>query len=182
MVTEETCVGPFYCTALTGECCEVYLSNGIITCPVRGCTDDINRQSDVAGSQRFSIRDIFSTTLVTTLMYEVLKNIGAATTTTTTTTTISTTTTTTAAPIITSSKHDQFYFIVNVFSISISVTGTSGTFNSVNYPSNYFDDYEEHFIISVETFSRIFLYFDFYNLEYHVGCIYDYTEGRILYF
>ena len=63
--------------------------------------------------------------------------------------------------------------------ISISVTGTSGTFTSVNYPGNYFDDYEEHFIISVEAGSRILLYFDFYDIEYHVGCIYDYTEGRI---
>ena len=119
MVIEETCVGPFYCRALTGECCEVYLSNGIITCPIRGCTNDTNRQSDVAGSQRFSIRDIFFTTLVTTLMYEVLTNIGATTTTTTTTTiTTTTTTATTTTPIITSSKHDQFYskfFLASLF-------------------------------------------------------------------
>ena len=115
MVTEETCFGPFYCRTLNGECCEVYLSDGILICPLTGCTDDINRQSDVAGSQRYSIRDIFSTTLVTTLMYEVLSNDGANTTSTTTTTisstttTISTTTTTTTAtPIITTSKHDKF--------------------------------------------------------------------------
>ena len=107
MITEEMCVGPFYCRALTGECCEVYLDEGIITCPIRGCTDDTNRQSDVAGSQRYSIRDIFSTTLVTSLMYEVLIRIGATTITSTTTTTISTITTT-IAPIITSSNHDQF--------------------------------------------------------------------------
>ena len=61
--------------------------------------------------------------------------------------------------------------------ISISVTGTSGTFFSVNYPSNYFDDYEEHYSISVEDGSKIALYFESFDLEYHVGCIYDYIEG-----
>ena len=118
MVTEETCVGPFYCTALTGECCEVYLSNGIITCPIRGCTDDINRQSGVAQNQGYSIRDIFGTTLVTTLMFNVLTNIGAATTVSTTTTeatitsttastiTTTTTTTTTTAPILSTSMFE----------------------------------------------------------------------------
>ena len=83
-------------------------------------------------------------------------------------------------------KVDRLYLVYCKYFkhfICFSVTGISGTFNSVNYPSNYFDNYEEHFIISVEAFSRILLYFDFYNLEYHVGCIYDYTEGRIyLYF
>ena len=107
MVAEEMCEGPFVCRARTGECCEVFLQNGRIVCPL-GCTDDTKRQSDVAGSQRFSLRDIFGTTLVTTLMYKVLTNIGATTTTTTSATTISTTTNTTTAPIITSSMHDQF--------------------------------------------------------------------------
>ena len=72
MVTEEMCVGPFRCRALNGECCDVYLQDNQIICPLTGCTDDTNRQSDVAGSQRYSIRDIFSTTLVTSLMYEEL--------------------------------------------------------------------------------------------------------------
>ena len=107
MVSEEMCVGPFICRARSGECCEVLVENARLVCPL-GCTDDTKRQSDVAGSQRFSLRDIFGTTLVTTLMYQVLTNIGATTTTTTTATTISTTTNTTTAPIITSSMHDQF--------------------------------------------------------------------------
>ena len=67
---------------------------------------------------------------------------------------------------------------VNVLIISISVTGTSGTFNSVNYPSNYFDDYEEQYIISVEDGSKISFYFEVFDLEYHVGCIYDYIKGN----
>ena len=106
MVAQEMCEGPFVCRARTGECCEVFLQNGRIVCPL-GCTDDTKRQSDVAGSQRFSLRDIFGTTLVTTFMYEVLSNIGATTTTTTTTTISTTTTTTTTASIITTSIHDQ---------------------------------------------------------------------------
>ena len=107
MVAEEMCVGPFICRTRTGECCEVFVENGRLVCPL-GCTEDTKRQSDVEGSLRFSLRDIFGTTFLTTLMYQVLTNIGATTTTTTTTTTISTTTTTTTAPIITSSRHDQF--------------------------------------------------------------------------
>ena len=107
MVAEEMCGGPFVCRARSGECCEVFLENGRIVCPL-GCTDDTKRQSDVAGSQRFSLRDIFGTTLVTTFMYQVLTIIGTTITTTTTTTIIPTTTTTTTAPIITSSMHDQF--------------------------------------------------------------------------
>merc|ERR1719282_2319217 len=94
-------------------------------------------------------------------MYEVLINIGTTTTitTTTTTSTISSSTTTTATtPTIT------------------SIAGTSGTFNSVNYPSNYFDDYEEQYIITVKDGSKIALYFESFDLEYHVGCIYDYIE------
>ena len=105
MVAEEMCEGPFICRARTGECCEVFVERGRLVCPL-GCTDDTKRQSDVAGSQRFSLRDIFGTTLVTTFMYQVLTNIGATTTTTTTTTASTTTTTTTTAPIITTSKHD----------------------------------------------------------------------------
>merc|ERR1719270_793258 len=77
-----------------------------------------------------------------------------------TTSIISTTTptTTTSAPTIT------------------SITGTSGTLYSVNYPSNYFDDYEEQYNISVEDGSKISLYSETFYLEYHVGCIYDYVE------
>ena len=102
MVAEEMCEGPFICRARTGECCEVFLERGRLVCPL-GCTDDTKRQSDVAGSQRFSLRDIFGTTLVTTFMYQFLTNIGATTTTTITTTT--TTTSTTVAPVITTSRH-----------------------------------------------------------------------------
>ena len=107
MVAEEMCEGPFICRARTGECCEVFLERGRLVCPL-GCSDDTKRQSDVAGIQRFSLRDIFGTTLVTTLMYQVLTNIGATTATTTTTTISMTTTTTTTATIITPSRHDQF--------------------------------------------------------------------------
>ena len=109
MVAEEMCVGPFICRARTGECCEVLVENGRLVCPL-GCTDDAKRQVDVAGSQRFSLRDIFGTTLVTTFMYQVLTNIGATTTITTTTIpTTTTTTTATTAPTITSSRYDQFW-------------------------------------------------------------------------
>merc|ERR1719270_44876 len=77
-----------------------------------------------------------------------------------TTSTISTTTTTTTTSVPTIT----------------SITGTSGTLYSVNYPSNYFDDYEEQYTISVEDGSKISLYFETFDLEYHVGCIYDYVE------
>ena len=108
MVAEEMCVGPFICRARTGECCEVFVERGRLVCPL-GCSDDTKRQSDVAGSQRFSLRDIFGTTLLTTFMYQVLTNIGATTTITTTTIpTTTTTTTATTAPTITSSRYDQF--------------------------------------------------------------------------
>ena len=98
MLTEEMCVGPFRCRALTGECCEVYLNEGDIVCPIRGCTDDINRQSGVAQNQGYSIREIFGTTLVTTLMYNVLTNIGTVPTTTTTTVPTPSTTAPTITP------------------------------------------------------------------------------------
>merc|ERR1719270_3362612 len=78
-----------------------------------------------------------------------------------TTSTISTTTTTTTTSVPTIT----------------SITGTSGTLYSVNYPSNYFDDYEEQYTISVEDGSNISLYFETFDLEYHVGCIYDYVEA-----
>ena len=108
MVAEEMCVGPFICRARTGECCEVFVERGRLVCPL-GCSDDTKRQSDVAGSQRFSLRDIFGTTLLTTFMYQVLTNIGATTTITTTTIpTTTTTTTATTAPTITSSRNDHF--------------------------------------------------------------------------
>ena len=114
MLTDEMCVGPFLCRDREGSCCEIFFDNGNIICPV-SCTDDTNRQSDVAQNQGFSIRDIFGTTLVTTLMFNVLTNIGAATTVSATTTeaTITsttastiTTTTTTTAPILTTSMFE----------------------------------------------------------------------------
>ena len=100
MMNDEMCLAPFQCRALTGECCDVFLENGRIFCSLRGCTDT-KRQSDVKQNQGFSLRDIFGTTLVTSLTYNVLTIIGATTTTTTTTTTAATTTTT--APTLTSS-------------------------------------------------------------------------------
>ena len=59
----------------------------------------------------------------------------------------------------------------------ILVTGTSGTFYSANYPSTYPNDYEEEYSIRVEDGSTISLYFEQFDLEYHVSCIYDYIEG-----
>ena len=61
----------------------------------------------------------------------------------------------------------------------ISVTGTSGTLYSANYPNNYPDNYEEQYSISVQDGSTISLYFEQFDLEYHVSCIYDYIEGNI---
>ena len=61
----------------------------------------------------------------------------------------------------------------------IIVTGTSGTFYSSNHPSNYSNDYEEHYIISVENESKISLVFDYVDIEDHVGCFYDYIAGKM---
>ena len=102
MVTEEMCIGPLLCRAQTGECCTLVLFEGRVVCPL-SCS--IRRQSQKIGGH--SLNDIFGVTLVSTLLYNVLTNIGTTTTTTTTATTISTTTTTTTAPIITTSKHDK---------------------------------------------------------------------------
>ena len=109
MVSEEMCIGPFICRARTGECCEVFVENARLICPL-GCTDDTKRQSNVAGRRRFSLRDIFGTTLVTTFLYQVLTNIGTTTATTTTSTisTTTTTTSTTATPVITTSRNGSF--------------------------------------------------------------------------
>ena len=95
MVTEETCIGPFNCRTQTGECCEVFLFEGAIVCP-QSCIDD--RQSDTVTLGGYSLTEIFKTSLVTTLMFSVLTNIGATTVSTTTTTT------TTTAPTVTTSK------------------------------------------------------------------------------
>ena len=106
MVSDEMCLAPFKCRALTGECCNVFFERGRIFCSLRGCTDT-KRQSDVTQNQGFSLRDIFGTTLVTSISYNILTNIGATTTvsTTTITTTTTPTTTTTTAPTLTSSKY-----------------------------------------------------------------------------
>ena len=93
MINDEMCLAPFKCRALTGECCNIFFENGRIFCSLRGCTDT-KRQSDVTQNQGFSLQDIFGTTLVTSLTYNVLTSIGATTTITTTTTTIATTTST----------------------------------------------------------------------------------------
>ena len=61
----------------------------------------------------------------------------------------------------------------------ISVTGTSGTFHSVNYPGTYPDNYEEQYSISVKDGSKISVYFEFFDIEDHVSCHYDYIKGRV---
>ena len=105
MITDEMCVGPFRCQALTGEGCEIFFYEGRLRCPLSGCSDT-NRQSDGVENQGFSIRDIFGTTLVTSLMYNVLTIIGATTAISTTTTTTTTTPTTTTAPTLTSCMYE----------------------------------------------------------------------------
>ena len=176
MVNDETCLAPFQCRALTGECCDVFLENGRIFCSLRGCTDT-KRQSDVKQNQGFSLQDIFRATLVTSVMYNVLTNVGAATTTTTTTTTTTIATTTTTAPTYTSSIRTRFSkCLINIK--YISVTGTSGTFYSVNYHGTYPNNYEEQYSISVEDGSIISLYFDYFDIENHVSCIYDHIKGK----
>ena len=61
----------------------------------------------------------------------------------------------------------------------ISVTGTSGTFYSANYPSTYPDNYEEEYNISVEEGSRISLLFQYFDIEYHAAsCFYDHIKGK----
>ena len=62
--------------------------------------------------------------------------------------------------------------------ICVIVAGTSGTFYSMNFPSSYSGDYEEHFIITVEESSQITLYFEVFDIEYHISCIYDKIEGN----
>ena len=62
----------------------------------------------------------------------------------------------------------------------ISVTGISGTFSSVNYPSNYSNNYEEQFSISVTGGSTISLLFDFFDIEYHAAsCRYDSIKSKL---
>ena len=60
------------------------------------------------------------------------------------------------------------------------VTGTAGTFFSPNYPSNYTNNYEEQYSIRVEDGSQISLYFQYFNLEYHRTCHFDYIEGNLI--
>ena len=62
----------------------------------------------------------------------------------------------------------------------ISVTGASGTFYSANYPNTYPDNYEEQYSISVGDGSTISLYFDYFDIEYHISCIYDYIKGKLV--
>ena len=94
MAAEEMCVGPILCRTRTGECCSLEFFEGSVVCPL-SC--NIRRQSQKLGGH--TLNDIFGVTLVSTLLYNVLTNVGATTTTATITT--STTTTTTAAPVIT---------------------------------------------------------------------------------
>ena len=101
----QMCLAPFMCTTVTGECCEIFFNEGRIRCPIT-CNPDLKRQSDVTANvsaqNGYSLSNIFSTTLVTTLMYNVLNSITATTSVPTATTT-TTTMTTTLSPIITTS-------------------------------------------------------------------------------
>ena len=99
MVTEEMCMGPLFCRTRTGECCQLVLFEGSVVCPL-SC--NINRQSQNPGGH--SLNEIFGVTFVSTLLYNVLTNIGSTTSVPTATTTTNTTTpTTTTAPTLTSS-------------------------------------------------------------------------------
>ena len=63
----------------------------------------------------------------------------------------------------------------------ISVSGNSGTFSSVNYPGNYFNNYEEQFSISVREGSTISLIFDVFDIEHHAAsCRYDSITSKLL--
>ena len=55
-----------------------------------------------------------------------------------------------------------------------------GTLYSINFPTttNYSNNYEEHYVITVEDGAKISLYFENFDLEYHISCIYDYIEGK----
>ena len=61
---------------------------------------------------------------------------------------------------------------------NILVTGNMGSLNSINFPTNYSNNYEEHYVITVEDGAKISLYFENFDLEYHISCIYDYIEGK----
>ena len=173
MVNEEMCIGPLQCRTRTGECCNLELFEGSVVCPL-SC--NINRQSENQGG--YSLTEIFKTTFVTTLLFDVLSKVGAITTTLLTTSTTTTTTeTTTTAPTFTSSLLNSLVFYSGFNFKHILVDGASGTFISINYPSNYSQNYEEQYSISVEDGSRITLNFEHYDIEYHVSCIYDYIEG-----
>ena len=71
---------------------------------------------------------------------------------------------------------DVWYTLI----IYVLVTGTSGTFYSVNYPGTYPNNYEEEYSISVEDGSIISLYFEYFDIEYHVSCIYDNITGKLI--
>ena len=65
------CMGPLYCIATSGECCEVMLLGGRVFCPDT-CNDDIDtRQSNAVAqndeSNGFSLLDIFKVTFVAAL-------------------------------------------------------------------------------------------------------------------
>ena len=55
-----------------------------------------------------------------------------------------------------------------------------GSLYSINFPTttNYSNNYEEHYVITVEDGAKISLYFENFDLEYHISCIYDYIEGK----
>ena len=65
------CMGPLYCIATSGDCCELIILRGRVVCP-DSCNDNINTrktnavvQDDV--SDGYSLLDIFKVTFVTAL-------------------------------------------------------------------------------------------------------------------
>ena len=174
MVTEEMCIGPILCRTRTGECCSLEVFEGRVVCPL-SC--NIRRQSQKPGG--YSLKEIFGVTFVSTLLYNVLTNIGATTTTTTVSSTTTTTTpSTTTAPTLTSSMFEINGCLMIIH--YLSVTGTSGTFYSVNYPGNYSNNYEEQYSINVEDGSTISLYFEIFDIENHAAsCLYDNITGKL---
>ena len=99
MVAQQSCAGPVFCLTVTGECCLLVLDRGRVLCPL-SCSDDTNRQSQQQSG--YTMNEIFGVTFVSTLLYNVLNNIGA------------TTTTTTTAPTFTSSISKLSLSLINM--------------------------------------------------------------------
>ena len=54
----------------------------------------------------------------------------------------------------------------------------SGSFQSPNYPGNYVDNLQCDVIISVTPGKLVQITFDFFDVEYHSRCNYDFLEVR----